>query len=66
MGGLAEGCALDIDLVCFVKHKVHLCEHALRDVQGTGLGTCCLLGAGHGVRMGGVCDGLTVLKKASR
>ena len=53
MGDLAEGCALDSDLVCSVRHKVHLCEHASRDSQGTDLGACCLLGAGCGVRMEG-------------
>lgn len=64
---LAESCALDIDLVCFLRHIVHLCEHASRDCQGTGLWACCLLGASHGLGMeGGEGDGLTVLKEASR
>lgn len=50
---LAESCALDIDLVCFLRHIVHLCEHASRDSQGTGLWACCLLGASHGLGMEG-------------
>lgn len=67
MDDVAESCALGIDLVCFLRHVVHLCEHASRDVQGTGLCACCLLGVGHGLGMeGGGGDGLTVPKEASR
>lgn len=51
--------------VCSVRLKVHLCEHALRDVQGTGLCPCCLLRASHDVGMRG--RGMdSVLKEASR